>query len=131
MRLFTTVSRVTCAAVANSASVAALSPISQSNTTLFFDVRPDQRRARVGRRGEIGDGGQDVVVDRDQFGRVARLPSAVSATMNATGSPTWRTAPSASAGVRRARHVGAVAVLHRRGAGQRRRCRRRFRSAAV
>ena len=36
MRLFTMVSCVTCAALANSASVAALSPISQSNTTLFF-----------------------------------------------------------------------------------------------
>ena len=34
-RLFTTVSRVTCAAEANSASVAALSPMPQSNTTLL------------------------------------------------------------------------------------------------
>ena len=35
MRLFTTVSRVTCVALANCASVAALSPISQSKAMLF------------------------------------------------------------------------------------------------
>ena len=74
MRLLTTVSFVTCAALANSASVAALSPISQSNARLLLHLRPDQRRTPASiavARSVIG--GQDVVIDLDRLGRVARL----------------------------------------------------------
>ena len=75
-RLFTTVSRVTCAAVANSASVAALSPIPQSNTTLFATSGHTSGAPGPVAADDIHDGGLDGVIDRDQFRGVARRPSA-------------------------------------------------------
>ena len=70
-RLFTTVSRVTCAACCTSCSAFALSPVSQSKATLLPTLVPDQRRARLMRRGQVGGGGQHVVVDHDRLGAVA------------------------------------------------------------
>ena len=35
-------------------------------------IGPHQRRARIGRRGDIGDGRLDIVIHRDQFRGVAR-----------------------------------------------------------
>ncbi len=71
-RLFTTVSRVTCAAEANRASVAALSPIPQSNAMFCFTSGQTSGTSGVGDVRQIGDGGLDIVVHRDQFGRIAR-----------------------------------------------------------
>ena len=58
---------------------------------------PDQRRTGSGRRRQIVIGGLRCRSRPRSVPRHRAPPAAVSATMNATGSPTWRTAPSASA----------------------------------
>ena len=71
MRLLTIFSSVTWAAWANSASVLSFWPISQSKQMLFGASVPDQRGAGFDRGIEVGDGGEDVVVDHDRLGGVA------------------------------------------------------------
>ena len=72
MRLFTTVSLVTCAALANCASVAALSPISQSNTMLCATSGQTSGAPLSSRRRQVGDRRQDVVIHLDRLRGVAR-----------------------------------------------------------
>ena len=59
--------------------------------------RGPRRRPALERRAHVDDGGQHLVVHDDRLGGVARLRP-VSAITTATGSPTWRTLPSASTG---------------------------------
>ncbi len=118
MRLFTTFTRVTWAAWANSASVFALSPISQSNT--WLRATSGQTSAAPGSVAwaRLGDGGQHVEVDLDRLGGVARGLQRVG---NDEGD---RIADMAHGAVgqhrmRRGRHVRAVAVVQRHRTGQR------------
>ena len=112
MRLLTTVRRVTCAACPNAASVLSLSPISQSNATLRCACGQTCAAPSSIARAEVGDGGQDVVFDRDRLGGVA-------GELGALGDDEGdRIADMADHAVgqhrmRRERHRRAVAVLHR------------------
>ena len=96
-RLFTTVSFVACAALANSASTRALSPTAQSKQMLFGACGQT-----CGCPGSIAPA-RSVTEGRVSYSTstasaASRAASGVSATMKATGSPTWRTAPRASTG---------------------------------
>ena len=95
-RLLITVSLVTCAADANSVLKARRSPMPQLNTTCP-GLRPNQPAHQVRLPCETHCGGLHSVIDAKSVQRPRRAAAAVSATIKATGSPTWRAAPSARA----------------------------------
>ncbi len=81
-------------------------------------VRPDEWRGGVGDVRQIGDRRLHVVVHRHQFGRVARGRGGFGDDER-DGVADMAHGAVGERQMRRVRHVGAVAVLHRRGAGQR------------
>ncbi len=64
---------------------------------LLRDVVVEVRRVGVGGALRVDDGRERLVLDLDELGRVARELARRRATTAATGSPTWRTLPTASA----------------------------------
>ena len=117
-RLFTTVSRVTCAAVGKQRVGRRLVADLPVERDVVRDIGPHQRRAGIGRSGDIGDGRLDGVIDRDQFSGVARgLRRFGDDERHRIADVPHRTVRQCR--MRRARHVGSVAILHWRGAGHR------------
>ena len=85
-----------CAAAANAASTAASIAPLETEAEIAGRLVPDRGAPGGQRRRGLDDRRQRPVLDRDPLGGVARR-SALSATTSATGSPTWRTRPRASA----------------------------------
>ena len=64
--------RTTWAACLKACSAACASPTSASRATFELHIRPDARRARLGRVDAFGTGRKHLVLDLDEFGGLPR-----------------------------------------------------------
>ena len=96
MRCASSVTRATCAALANAASTGASAPYSYSMARLPGTSVVQLRRAGRERRARVDHDRQIAIFDDDALGRPGAAAS-FSATTSATGSPTKRTRSCASA----------------------------------